>query len=443
MKKTDFGNDFRWGVSVSAYQIEGAHEEHGKGPSIWDVFTNNKKGKVKSNQNGNKACDFYNRFEDDLLLLKSLNIPNFRFSFSWPRLMPSGRMPFNQGGVDFYNKKIDKCLELGITPWATLYHWDLPHALELQGGWTNRDVVSWFADYAEFCVRQFGDRVKHWMIINEPMVFTGAGYFLGVHAPGRKGMSNFLPAMHHATLCMAEGGRIVKNMLPEAEVGTTFSCSYITPFRQIERDLRAARKVDALLNRLFLEPILGMGYPIADIEPLKKVDKYMKQGDEESMQFDFDFIGVQNYTREVIKHSFFTPYLFAQMVSPKKRKVETTLMNWEVYPESIYNMLKKYDAYPQIKKLIVTENGAAFPDSVVDGEVNDVLRKKYLQEHIGQVLRAKQEGVKVDGYFIWTFLDNFEWAEGFHPRFGMVHVDFESQRRIVKASGKWLQEFLE
>src|SRR6476469_1638378 len=204
--REDFGPDFQWGVSVAAYQIEGAHQSDGKGASIWDVFTNTK-GKIKDNHHGNIATDFYNRFREDIDLIKELNIPNFRFSISWSRILPKGTGEINQKGIDFYNTVIDYCLQQGIEPWVTLYHWDLPHALELRGGWTNREVIKWFQDFVKVCADHFGDRIKNWMVMNEPVVFTGAGYFLGIHAPGRRGMKNFLPAIHHATLAIAAGGR--------------------------------------------------------------------------------------------------------------------------------------------------------------------------------------------------------------------------------------------
>src|SRR6478735_9019629 len=441
LRRSDFGTDFHWGVSVAAYQIEGAHDADGKGHSIWDIFTNTK-GRTHQNQNGNIACDFYNRYADDLAMMKQLHIPNFRFSMCWSRIMPEGHGRVNQKGIDHYNRLIDTCLELGIDPWLTLYHWDLPHALELKGGWTNRDVVDWFLEYSALCADKFGDRVKHWMILNEPMVFTGAGYFLGVHAPGRTGMKSFLPAVHHATLCMSEGGRLIKGMLPDAHVGTTFSGSHVEPYSNSERDQRAAVKVDALLNRLFIEPALGYGYPLADLRALRSIEKYMKPGDEERMKFDFDFIGIQNYTREIAKHSWFTPYLHARIVAAPKRKVPTTLMKWEVFPPSIYHMIMKYNAYPEIKEIIVTENGAAFTDLVNGDRVHDTLRKEYLKDYLTQVLKAKNDGAKVNGYFIWKLTDNFEWAEGFHPRFGIIYVDFDTQQRIVKDSGRWYAELL-
>jgi len=439
--KVDFGNDFKWGVSTAAYQVEGAHTVNGKGLSIWDIFANTK-GNIFQNQNANSTCDFYHRYAIDIALMRQLNIPNFRFSFSWSRLIPNGIGAINSNGVDYYNRVIDFCLELDIEPWVTLYHWDLPYELEKKGGWTNREVINWFGEYVAFCVNTFGDRVKHWMVLNEPMVFTGAGYFLGIHAPGRKGLNNFLAAAHHATICQAEGGRIIKSLSTNSKVGTTFSCSHIEPFTQSEKDLQAAKRVDALINRMFIEPLTGLGYPLNDLKLLQRLDPFIKDGDESKLAFDMDFIGIQNYTRELVAASYRTPFLWAKLIKADKRNVERTLMNWEIYPEGIYQMLKKFSNYPNIKELMVTENGAAFDDMVVNDEVHDEKRKQFLQQYIAQVLRAKREGVNVKGYFAWSFTDNFEWAEGYKPRFGLVHVDFKTQKRIVKASGHWYSNFL-
>ena len=222
--KNDFGADFNWGVSTAAYQIEGGHNVDGKGQSIWDTFSQ-KKNKIFNNDNGNIACDYYKRYAEDIALIYKLNIPNHRFSISWSRILPQGIGAVNHKGIDFYNRVIDFCLEFGIEPWITLYHWDLPEALQQKGGWANREVINWFSFFVECCVKYFGDRVKHWMVLNEPMVFTGAGYFLGVHAPGKKGLSSFLAAAHHAAMCQAEGGRIIREMQRYAKVGSTFSYS--------------------------------------------------------------------------------------------------------------------------------------------------------------------------------------------------------------------------
>jgi beta-glucosidase len=441
ISKQLFGNEFAWGVSTAALQIEGACDADGKGQSIWDTFSE-RKGKILNGDKPSNACDFYNRYREDVDLVKKLNIPNFRFSISWSRILPDGAGRINQAGINHYNNVIDYCLQAGIEPWITLYHWDLPQALEDKGGWTNREIVNWFSEFVTICAQSFGDRVKNWMVMNEPAVFTGAGYFLGIHAPGRRGLRNFLPAVHHVVLSIVAGARILRKLCPKAQIGNTFSCSYIEPYADKPKHINAAKRADALINRLFIEPILGLGYPTDEVTALNGIYKYHKPGDEDNLSFDFDFIGIQNYTREIVKYSFFTPYIGANIVKAEKRNVELTEMKWEVYPPAIYQMIKKFDAYPQIKKIIITENGAAFPDTVTDGKVDDVKRITYLQTHLQQVLKAKKEGCKVEGYFVWTLTDNFEWAEGYHPRFGLIYVDFETQQRIIKGSGNWYANFL-
>jgi beta-glucosidase len=441
LNKKDFGPTFEWGVSVAAYQIEGGYQQDGKGLSIWDVFTNTK-GKIKDNQNGNIACDFYNRYQIDIDLVKQLNIPNFRFSISWSRILPNGTGEINEAGISYYNNLINYCLAQGVVPWITLYHWDLPHALEQKGGWTNRNVISWFEEFVSVCAKNFGDRVKNWMVMNEPVVFTGAGYFLGLHAPGKRGLKNFLPAIHHVTLSIAAGAKVLRQEVSEANIGVTFSCSYLQPYRNISRDFKAVERVNVLLNRLFIEPLLGLGYPDVDLPVIKGLKKYHKPEDDTNLSFDFDFIGIQNYTREIIKNSWLIPYVSASLVKAEERNVKLTEMKWEVYPEAMYQMIKQFNQYPQIKRLLITENGAAFPDDLKNGNIHDVDRTQYIQDNLKQVLRAKKEGLKVDGYFVWTLTDNFEWAEGYHPRFGLIYINFETQQRIIKDSGYWYQEFL-
>ena len=439
--KNDFGADFIWGVSSSALQTEGAHEHDGKGASIWDTFVA-QKDKILNNDHHFEAADFYNNYQNDIALIKQMGIPNFRFSLSWARIIPDGTGLINQAGLDFYHKVIDCCLENEIQPFITLYHWDLPHALELKGGWTNRAILDWFQNYVEVCLNAFKNKVTHWMVLNEPMVFTGAGYFLGLHAPGKKGFNNFIPAMHHAVLCQAIGYKTIKTIAPLAMVGTTFSCSYITPITYSRKDEVAAERVDALLNRLFLEPSLGLGYP-KDILPfLKKVEKYTLEGDDELMKVSFDFIGIQNYTREVVAHTIFTPHINAKIIPADRRKVFYTAMNWEVYPESIYQMIMKFQNYEGVKKILITENGASFPDEIVDGEIYDDNRASFIKSYLEQVLRAKQNYSKLGGYFVWSLTDNFEWSEGLKQRFGLVHVDYNTQKRTIKYSGKWYRDFL-
>ena len=440
INKSDFGEQFVWGVAASAFQTEGSCITDGKGPSIWDEFSK-KRGKIFKGHSADVSCDFYNHYTRDIALMKSMHINNFRFSFSWSRIFPHGAGELNSNGVAFYDRVIDLCLEFGISPWVTLYHWDLPLALQQKNGWANREIVDHFSDYVSFCISHFGDRVKHWMILNEPMVYTGAGYFLGVHAPGKRGMDNFIPAVHHSALSQAKGINIAKQLRSDIEVGTTFSCSAIHPRTIREKDIKAASRVDALVNRLFVEPLCGLGYPLESLPFLKRIEKYMHQGDEQALHAVPDFIGIQNYTREVVQHSYFTPYINSSLVNAQKRVKEVTDMKWEVYPQAMHEMLHRFSKY-KVKKIYVTENGAAFPDSVEDGKVNDIKRKNYLQSNIAEILKAKSEGVNVEGYFVWSFTDNFEWAEGYRPRFGLVHVNFETQKRIIKESGHWYSDFL-
>ncbi|RED23712.1 beta-glucosidase [Flavobacterium cutihirudinis] len=441
LNKSQFGEDFLWGVSTAAFQIEGAHDADGKGSSIWDVFTA-QKGKIKNGHHAVTACDFYNSYQNDIDLIKELNIPNFRFSISWPRIMPTGTHPVNQAGIDYYNKIIDSLLAQGIEPWVTLYHWDLPHALEEKGGWTNRESVAWFSDYVEICAKHFGDRVKNWMVINEPSVFTGAGYFLGIHAPGKKGITNYIKAMHHVTLATVSGAKKLRNSISDANIGTTFSCTHIEPFSQNQKDIEAAKRVDTLLNRTFIEPLLGLGYPQEDLPVLKKLNNYILEDDRNNLAFDFDFIGLQCYTREIVKSSLLIPYIGAELISAEKRNVIATDMGWEVYPPALYHILKRFNSYEGIRKIIITENGAAFPDTITNGKVYDIKRTHFIQDHLEQILKAKEDGLNVDGYFVWSLTDNFEWAEGYNARFGLIHVDFETQKRTIKQSGLWFGEFL-
>ena len=439
--RADFGDSFRWGTATAAFQIEGAVKEGGRGPSIWDSFTH-KPGKIKNNENADIACDFYHKYESDLDLVSQLGFSEFRFSISWSRILPAGTGTVNQQGLDFYNRLIDKCLELSIVPWITLYHWDLPQALEDRGGWKNREILNWFADYTELCTREFGDRVQNWIVLNEPMAVAGLGYTTGLHAPGKKGLWNFLPVVHHLALCQAEGGRIIRANVPDAYIGTALSCSQVTPYSSSSRDIGAAKRADAIMNRLFIEPSLGLGYPEDSFPFLKNMSKYMKDGDLAKLKFDFDYIGLQNYFSVVIKHSYMVPILWLKDVPAKLRNVPVTAMGWEISPEGMYNILTQFSQYTGIREIIITESGAAFEDNCVDGRVHDIERTNFFKQYLFNILRAKREGVKVSGYMAWSLLDNFEWAEGFSARFGLVHVNFKTQQRTVKDSGKWFSQFL-
>ncbi|MFN8394880.1 MAG: GH1 family beta-glucosidase [Bacteroidia bacterium] len=443
MTRDDFGQDFLWGVATAAYQIEGAWKEDGKGMSVWDTFSH-RRGKIKTGENGDMACDFYHRYRDDLTLLRQMNIRNFRFSTSWSRILPEGRGRINEKGLDFYQRLVDNCLEQGIRPWLTIFHWDLPQALEDLGGWPSREVLGHFNEYADLLTRRLGDRVKDWMVLNEPMAFTSLGYLLGVHAPGRTSIRAFVRAAHHATMCQAEGGRIIRANVPGANVGTTISAGPVHPKNDHPKHVAAAKRADALINRIFIDPACGLGYPTEDLPLIRSIHKHMQPGDADKLAFQFDFIGLQYYTRQIVKHALI-PFIGANVVKPKKFGIPAesiTEMGWEVYPQGIYDLIKRFAAMPTVKKIIVTENGAAFPDTVTDGAVHDSRRTQFLKDYLAQVLKAKNEGVNVGGYFVWSFMDNFEWAEGYKPRFGLVHVDYETQERRIKDSGKWFSQFL-
>ena len=439
----DFGRNFHWGVAIAAAQNEGAANEDGKGLSIWDVYAR-RTGKIKGGAKPLVGCDFYHRYKDDLLLVKALGFTVFRFSISWARILPDGSGKINKDGISFYHRVIDECLKLGLTPYITLYHWDLPHELEKKGGWTNYYINKWFNRFVTICAEAYGEKVKDWIIINEPFGFTSLGYMLGKHAPGKMGLNNFMPAIHHAAVAQAEGGRIIRQLVPKAHIGTTFSCSQVLPFTDKKEDIAAANRVDILMNRLFIEPALGKGYPVDDsfkfLEKLQLYNKTWKYTDR--LHFDFDFIGLQYYFPVVIKHNSLIPYVQASEVKAAGRKVPHTAMGWEINAESFYRTIKRIWKYGGVKEIIISENGAAFKDQIKNGIIDDAERINYFQQHLQAMLKAKKEGVNIKGYFAWTLMDNFEWSEGYNARFGLVHVDFKTQLRTIKNSGYWWRDFL-
>ena len=438
--KADFGNSFTWGVAASSYQTEGAWNIDGKSESNWDYFSRIP-GKIERGENADVAADFYNRYSEDIDLIKSMNFKAFRFSLSWPRILPDGTGAINKKGIEFYHKVIDKCLSDGIEPWITIYHWDMPQVLEAKGGWANRDIVNWFSEYVEVVTSEYGPKVKNWMVLNEQLSFTGGGYMEGIFAPGKKNLKAFMKSVHNSILCNAEGGRIIRKNVPGANIGTTFANTWVEPVDQKKKNVEAAARMDAIMNRLFIEPCLGLGYPKDTVHILKKMDSLYEEGDEKRMIFDFDFIGVQYYFRTVAKKSII-PGMRAKEVMASKRGVPANEMEGEIYPEGLYNILKKYSAYKGVRNIIVTENGTCVPDKIENGKVHDNERIEYFKNHLDAVLKAKKEGVNVTGYFVWSPTDNFEWNKGYRTRFGLVYVDFKTQERYIKDSGFWFKEFL-
>ncbi|WP_316805207.1 GH1 family beta-glucosidase [Pedobacter nototheniae] len=442
IKSGDFGKDFLWGIAVAAAQIEGAAGAYGKGASIWDAFSA-RSGKIKKGHKLDVACDFYHKYKEDIALVKRLGFKVFRFSIAWTRILPTGKGEINAEGVRFYHHVIDECLKNGITPYVTLYHWDLPQALEDEGGWTSFSINAAFNAFVSICALEYGDKVKNWIVLNEPFGFTSLGYMLGIHAPGKTGLSNFFSAVLHTAIAQAEGGKILRAEINKANIGTTYSCSEIIPNTQNDQDILAAKRIDCLVNRLFIEPALGMGFPTADWDVLEKFQiEYGTWRQTERLKFDFDFIGLQNYFPLTIKYNAFIPVIQAWEVKAKSRKKPHTAMGWEINANSFYNIIKQFASYPNVNNIMITENGAAFHDKLIDGRIADLERIEYFKLYLDALLKAKNEGLKINSYMAWTLMDNFEWAEGFNARFGLVHNDFKTQQRTIKDSGYWWQAFL-
>ena len=440
LRKSDFGEGFKWGVASSSYQSEGAWNEDGKSESNWDYFSR-LHGKIERGENADVAADFYHRYEEDIDLIKSMNFKVFRFSLSWPRILPDGTGTLNRKGLDFYHRVIDKCLESGIEPWVTIFHWDMPQVLESRGGWANRDIIKWFSEYVDVVSKEYGSKVKNWMVMNEQLSFTGNGYMEGLFAPGRKNLKAFMKSIHYSVLCNAEGGRILRKNVPGANIGTTFANTWVEPVDQKKKNVEAAARMDAIMNRLFIEPCLGMGYPEKTVPILRKLRSLYEEGDEQKMAFDFDFIGVQYYYRTIAANSII-PGMRAKEIPASKRGVPSNEMDGEIYPEGLYQILKKYDSYKGVHNILVTENGTCVADKLENGSVHDKGRIDYFRDHLGALLKAKKEGVRVNGYFVWSPTDNFEWDKGFRTRFGLVYVDFKTLKRYIKDSGLWFREFL-
>ncbi len=427
--------NFSWGVTTAAAQTEGAYDKDGKGPSIWDEFTK-KSHKIKDKSNAKVATDFYHCYKEDIDLAVAIGLKIFRFSISWPRVIPEGTGTVNQKGIDFYNKVIDYCLIVGIEPWITTYHWDLPQKLQDKGGWANREIISWYVAYVAVLRDHFADRVHYWILINEGIVCIGGGYFLGVHAPGKKGIRNFISGTHHLLLAQAEGFKVLKQK-EGLQVGTAISCTKIEPYRNTFADQKAAKRIDTLMNRLFIEPHLGLGYPIDDLPILKRISKYYNEGDLEALKTDFDFLGIQTYTREVARAAWYIPYLGALQVKPKKRNVATSVMGWETYPEGIPYFLERFAKYDPEKPLWLTECGMALSTDEDDQE-----RIEYYKKVIQGMKAVLEKGIHVKGILLWTLVDNFEWAEGYIPKFGIISLNQKTLQRKMKKSAIWLKEYL-
>ncbi|MBV8485296.1 MAG: beta-glucosidase [Verrucomicrobia bacterium] len=432
----DFGSDFLWGTSTAAYQIEGAINEDGRGPSIWDVFCE-QPGKILNGHTGAVACDHYHRYREDIALMKELGQDVYRFSVAWPRIFPTGKGKLNSAGIDFYQRLVDETLANGIEPWLCFYHWDLPQALQELGGWTNRDTTGWYTDYVIAVAEKLGDRVGHFVMLNEPMVSSYLGHFLGLHAPGMKSKEAFLSAVHHLNLAAGQGLTALRTQGGDWQLGTIVNMG-LAP--QIEgADLEAAKLHDEILFWPFLDPLLLGHYP-ESVDPL--IAPYVRAGDFQLIQHPVDFLGVNYYFPERVVADSQAAFGFREVPPPDK--VPKTAMGWEIRPASFTDTLMAIkDRYLKLPPLYISENGAAFVDTVEsDGSINDHERTEYIQKHLSAVAEARNAGVDIRGYFVWSLLDNFEWAYGYDPRFGLVHVDYATQQRTPKASFRWYQQFV-
>jgi beta-glucosidase len=441
---TRFPDGFAWGTATASYQIEGAVAEDGRSPSIWDTFSHTP-GKVQNGDTGDVADDHYHRYEEDVGHMADLGVKFYRFSLAWPRLQPDGRGALNERGVDFYSRLIDALRARGIEPWVTLYHWDLPQVLQDEGGWPERDTAQRFAEYAAAVYERLRDRVTYWTTLNEPWVAAFIGHATGRHAPGLRDPEAALRAAHHL---MLGHGLAIEAMRArgdgDSRLGVTLNMSPVNAATDDPADLDAARRADGLANRIFLDTLLGGGYPADVLESVRGVTDgaYVHAGDEERIAAPLDFLGINYYFRTVVRAgeggAAEPVWVGNPDIEPVFRGLPQTEMGWEIDPDGLYDLLVRVSRdYPSVA-LYVTENGAAFPDRKAhDGAVHDMARIAYLDSHLRAAQRAIADGVDLRGYFVWSLMDNFEWSFGYSKRFGLVFVDYETLERTPKDSARW------
>jgi len=424
---------FVWGAATSAYQIEGAVGEDGRRPSIWDTFSHTP-GKIAGNANGDVACDHYHRWRDDIAMMKSLGVRAYRFSVAWPRVVPDGSGPVNPAGLAFYDRLVDALLDAGIVPYPTLYHWDLPQALQDRGGWTARGTAEHFAMYAAHVAGALGDRVTHWTTLNEPLCSAWIGHLEGRHAPGLTDIAAAVPASYHLLLGHGLATQAIRGQHSGARVGIVNVLSACEP-ANADTDVEATARFDGHANRWWLDPVFGRGFP-ADMIEVYGVDLPVRPGDLETIAAPLDWHGVNYYRPSVITDDPGGPPPFARETGGAG-DTRRTMQDWEIRAEGLEQVLVRLAKGYGARQIYVTENGSAWADTVgEDGQVHDPDRVRYLEEHVAACGRAVRQGVPLTGYFAWSLLDNFEWAEGYEPRFGLVYVDFATQRRVVKDSGQ-------
>ncbi|MDX1961136.1 MAG: GH1 family beta-glucosidase [Leptospiraceae bacterium] len=437
-----FPKNFLWGTATSAYQIEGAFDQDGKGFSNWDIFTK-KKNKIKNFDNGDIACDHYNKWEEDIELISKLNIKSYRFSISWSRILPLGKGLINSKGLDFYEKLVDKLLKLDIIPFITLYHWDLPFELEKDGGWYSRQTSHLFADYTEIVLNRLGNKVKNWITINEPWIVMMAGHVLGAHAPGNFRPYSSLKVAHNLLLAHGLAVQRIRKISPESKVGIT---NALTPVysNTLDKESKSVSRANALMNKLWLDPIYHSKYPDEILDSvISQNRKNLFPEDLKIISEKTDFLGVNHYSRMVVKNFLLPLYSFFPVI-PKYEGIKLTSMGWEIYPNGFYDLLIWIKNSYQNPPIYITENGVSLKESLVNGKLDDPERIDYLKEYLFNLKKAIAKGVDVRGYFLWSFMDNFEWQEGFEKTFGIVHIDRTSPdlKRTPKESAYWYSKLI-
>jgi beta-glucosidase len=445
-----FPDGFVWGAATAAYQIEGAAQEDGRGPSIWDTFSRTP-GKVYAGHTGDVACDHYHRYVDDVAMMADLGLASYRFSVAWPRIQPDGTGPVNQRGLDFYDRLVDELIGKGIDPVVTLYHWDLPQTFEDRGGWTVRDPAEAFADYALAVYARLGDRVRTWTTLNEPWCSSYLGYGNGVHAPGRQDPAAAFAAVHHLNLAHGLGVQALRSAGAQT-IGVTLNPASVIPVDpDSPEDIAAAHLVDGLQNRVFFEPMLKGRYPADMLEHMAKFGDltWLRDGDEALIGQPIDVLGINYYAPEYVAARPGAPggggkYPGTEGIHFPEASGPLTDMGWRIEPAGLTRLLERIGRDYPGTPLLITENGAAFPDGPGDDpeRVTDANRVSYLDGHLRACHDAISNGVDLRGYFVWSLMDNFEWAEGYRKRFGIVHVDYASQKRVLKDSARWYREVI-
>jgi beta-glucosidase len=435
-----FPANFAWGAATASYQIEGAVHEDGRGESIWDRFSH-LPGKVMNGNHGDTACDHYHHYPQDVQLMRELGLKAYRFSIAWPRIIPTGTGQVNQKGLDFYRRLVDELLKANITPFVTLYHWDLPQALQDRGGWMNPHSPAWFGDYTEVVTKALGDRVQHWITHNEPWVATFLGHWWGVHAPGITDLRAAYSAGHHILLSHGQAVPVIRQHSPTSQVGITLYFCPMDSASESAQDQAAALREDGYLNRWFVNAVYKGEYPADLVEHLGPLLGHIDLGAVKAAAQPIDFLGVNFYTRNLIAHDEVAwPFQSRQV---RAKGAEHTAMDWEVHPDALRRLLVWLNQTYDPKQLYITENGSAYDDPApVNGVVEDPQRVAYLNQHLAAVEQAIDSGVPVRGYFAWSLLDNFEWAFGYEKRFGLYYVDYASQARIPKRSALRYREII-